>query len=297
MGRQIAFSRSKRTLPGGFLSRYCRIGASNRGPRRDQQALLGTRRAWPCSSGSPRSTDTCIRLRRPYWEACRARGEPATMRTLAQKLKTQVESLRQSRFRRRLQRRGNVLEPHSVVPRGSEIGTRVRVGKGTEITGPIVILGGEPVSFGRYCAVGRGVRIYSSNHRTDILNVQDGLQVRLRWGLQADSRPVSIGHNVWIGDGAIILRGVQIGNGAVIGAGAVVTRDVDPFAVAVGCPAREIRKRFSDQVIAEIEELAWWDWSMDKLRANRDLFMADFTRLRVSDRYPAGRSDDSGRVR
>ena len=80
-------------------------------------------------------------------------------------------------------------------------------------------------------------------------------------------RRVSIGHDVWIGHGAVIMPGVSIGNGAVIGANAVVTRDVDPYTVVAGVPARVLRRRFDEGLAAEIEALGWWDWGATKLEA------------------------------
>lgn len=74
---------------------------------------------------------------------------------------------------------------------------------------------------------------------------------------------IVIGNDVWIGGRAVILRGVTIGDGAVVGAGAVVTRDVEPYTVVAGVPARPIKKRFSEQVIEKLETLCWWDYGPD----------------------------------
>jgi chloramphenicol O-acetyltransferase type B len=71
--------------------------------------------------------------------------------------------------------------------------------------------------------------------------------------------PVNIGNDVWIGERAMILDGVNIGNGAVIGAGSIVTKDVLPYEVVAGVPAKKIRFRFSDKEIIELEKAAWWD--------------------------------------
>jgi virginiamycin A acetyltransferase len=200
-----------------------------------------------------------------------------------------IERARQAWFQRRLRRRGNELEPGCLVPRGSQIGTRIRVGRGTKFAGPIVVIGGEPVSFGRHCLAGRALRVLSSNHRIEMPAIQDSLQVQLPGAeRRASPGPVSIGNGVWIGDAAIVLAGVEIGNGAVIGAGSVVTRSVAPFAIVAGSPAREIRKRFSEEVIRELEEIAWWDWPLEKIRANPELFGADLTGSRVSDHYSLG---------
>ncbi len=95
---------------------------------------------------------------------------------------------------------------------------------------------------------------------------------------------VTVGHDVWIGHGATVLPGVSVGNGAVIGAGAVVSRDVAPYTISGGVPARLIRERFAPGLAARFERLAWWDWSHDDLFAA----LADFRTLDAEaflDRY------------
>lgn len=79
---------------------------------------------------------------------------------------------------------------------------------------------------------------------------------------------VKIGHDVWIGHGAIIMKGVQIGTGAVVGAGAVVTKDVEPYTIVVGVPAKPIKRRFPKEVANQLLEIAWWDWPREKLEAH-----------------------------
>ena len=77
---------------------------------------------------------------------------------------------------------------------------------------------------------------------------------------------IVIGNDVWIGYEAVIMAGVHIGNGAIIAARAVVTKDVPPYTIVGGVPARPIRKRFDEEVIRKLETLKWWNWSPDKIR-------------------------------
>ena len=100
------------------------------------------------------------------------------------------------------------------------------------------------------------------------------------------ARRTVIGHDTWIGHGAIIKPEVTIGLGAIVGAGAVVTRDVAPWTIVVGNPARLLRRRFSEETGERLRQLAWWDWDHDRLRAA----LPDFRTLSAGaflDRYSA----------
>jgi phosphonate metabolism protein (transferase hexapeptide repeat family) len=95
---------------------------------------------------------------------------------------------------------------------------------------------------------------------------------------------VVIGHDVWIGHGAIVLPGRNLGDGAVIAAGSIVTKDVMPYTIVAGNPARPIRQRFPTQIAARMAKLEWWHWSHERLR----LALPDFRRLSAEeflDRY------------
>lgn len=156
--------------------------------------------------------------------------------------------------------------------------TPIRVGRGTVIHHGCVLKGISPISIGRYCEIAQGVHLVSSNHATRFATTHIDLQRRLDGpDLPETKGPIEIGHNVWIGDNAIVLSGVTVGDGAVIGAGAVVTRDVEPFWIVAGSPARPVRRRFSEEVTEALESAAWWEWSEDEMRERRELFATDLT--------------------
>lgn len=161
----------------------------------------------------------------------------------------------------------------------SFLGSNTTIGEGTSINGPAYIASRKnaPVVIGKYCAIAYGLRIRPRNHCMDYANLQDKFQNRYNFSsLSSVKGPVIIGNNVWIGDGVTILSGVTVGDGAVLGAGSVVTREVPPFTVAVGCPARPIKKRFSDAIIEQLIKIKWWDWPEDKIIRNRRFFETNF---------------------
>ncbi|QFR34050.1 DapH/DapD/GlmU-related protein [Ancylobacter sp. TS-1] len=88
------------------------------------------------------------------------------------------------------------------------------------------------------------------------------------------AQPVAIGNDVWIGHGAIVLPSRSVGDGAVIAAGAVVTKDVAPYTIVAGVPARPVRERFPPAIAARLMALGWWDWDQARLRAALDDFRA-----------------------
>lgn len=160
-------------------------------------------------------------------------------------------------------------------PRRDKLPDYIRVGRGTYGVSRNTFHGLSPevpVEFGNYCSVATDARIFClAGHPTHLASTYPfrTLLTRPAGGNQdAVSRgPVRIGHDVWIGAAALILDGITIGSGAVVAAGAVVTRDVPPYAIVGGNPARVIRHRFPPEIIAALLDIAWWDWPEERIRA------------------------------
>jgi acetyltransferase-like isoleucine patch superfamily enzyme len=161
---------------------------------------------------------------------------------------------------------------------------------------PEVLWWGEDASLyiGRYCSIARGVSILlGGNHRSDWVttypfSVLDAEASNLT-GHPASNGDVRIGNDVWLGDSCRVMSGVTIGNGACIAASAVVTRNVPPFAIAGGVPARVIRSRFRPDQVEALQEIRWWDWDPDKIRAHYPLLLSGdvdkFIRVAKPDKY------------
>ncbi len=139
-------------------------------------------------------------------------------------------------------------------------------------------LGGARVTIGKYCAIGSDIKIISSNHDIKKANLQSKFATDFfNQSIDVLKGETKIGNNVWIGDSVIILPGVQIGDGAVIGAGSIVTKNIPPFAVAVGNPAKVIKFRFSQKIIKKLLKISWWNWPNDKILLNKSFFNTDLT--------------------
>jgi len=132
-------------------------------------------------------------------------------------------------------------------------------------------------SIGKFCSIAAFVRINPGNHPHWRAS-QSHFTYRASYYFDGEadedaffdwrrSNGVSIGHDVWIGHGVVVMSGVTIGTGAILGSGAVVTKDVAPYEIAVGVPAKPLRRRFAEPVAERMQALAWWDWDHDRLHA------------------------------
>lgn len=130
-------------------------------------------------------------------------------------------------------------------------------------------------TIGKFCSIANSTRINPGNHPTWRATQHHSVYRAEAYGLGEDDHDffkwrkdhwVTIGHDVWIGHGVTITAGVNVGTGAVIGAGAVVTKDVEPYAVVGGVPAKVLKHRFSSEQGKALQEIALWDWPREKYK-------------------------------
>lgn len=175
------------------------------------------------------------------------------------------------------------------IERSLQIGAFSYTGNGTEIRGARI---------GRFCSIARRVIFGQAEHPTSYVsthtiafNPSAGFSTHPYFAALATKRPVPhagdvvLGHDVWIGESAILRAGVSIGTGAIVGAGAVVTRDVLPYEIVAGVPAKRLRMRFPDETASRLLESCWWDYDVRSLKESFDdpgLFLEAFERNRSS---------------
>ncbi|WP_299237237.1 CatB-related O-acetyltransferase [uncultured Anaerofustis sp.] len=136
----------------------------------------------------------------------------------------------------------------------------------------------DKLIIGKFCSIACGAKFLfnSANHTMKSLSSYPFPLFFDEWGLDMkdvtqswdNKGDIVIGNDVWIGYEAVIMAGVKIGDGALIGTRAVVTKDVEPYTIVGGVPAKPIKKRFNDETINAMLEIKWWDWDKDKIRNN-----------------------------
>ena len=169
----------------------------------------------------------------------------------------------------------------------SELGTWTDIGPNVHISettvGDYTYFAGDAsavyATIGKFCSIASHVRINPGNHPMHRVTQHHMTYRRKMFGFGEDDTEffqwrrdhhVTIGNDVWLGHSVIVMPGVSIGNGAVVGSGAVVTKDVAPYTIVGGVPAKLIRERFPAEVAAKLEAIAWWDWTRQELEERFD---------------------------
>ena len=142
-------------------------------------------------------------------------------------------------------------------------------------------------SIGKYCSISWNVSIGGGEHDFHKVTSHSILYAPAYGFVEEPlynrfSNSCVIGNDVWIGAGASILRGVTVGDGAVIGAGAIVTKDVDPYSIVAGGPAKKIGQRCNDNLINRMLELKWWNWPSEIIKSNIALFNTEISEKTVA---------------
>lgn len=179
-----------------------------------------------------------------------------------------------------------IFEGHNRLGKKSKL-KRSYIGFGSYVAADTML---ENVYIGRYCSLGSNIKIVNGNHPTHtfvsthpafyaVSNASNFTYVarnsfdELNYVEIAEKRfDVAIENDVWIGNDVLLMAGITIGNGAIIGAGAVVTKDVAPYTIVVGVPARVLRKRFTNEQIGFLEDFQWWNKAEDWIIHNAGSF-------------------------
>jgi phosphonate metabolism protein (transferase hexapeptide repeat family) len=143
----------------------------------------------------------------------------------------------------------------------------------------------QNAEIGKFANIAAMVRIGATNHPMERPSLHHFTYRREMYGFDDkddkeffDRRhgdKTTVGNDTWIGHGAVILPGVKIGNGAVVGSGAVVTKDVEPYTVVGGVPAKFIKRRFSEDQSEKLQSIGWWDWTHERIKDNFSDFVQD----------------------
>lgn len=141
----------------------------------------------------------------------------------------------------------------------------------------------QNVVVGKFCSIAPDCKIGLGIHPTSMVSTHPAFYTIAKdWGINRlkktffiEFKQVVIENDVWLGYGAIIKDGIRIGDGAIVAAGSVVTKDVPPYAIVGGCPAKIIRYRFNQEIIEKLERIKWWNWNIESIRK----FSFDFTNV------------------
>jgi len=164
--------------------------------------------------------------------------------------------------------------------KGVHCSGKIEIGDYTSISGPNTDLYSKInfIRIGKYCSIARNVSFQEYYHHTSRLSTYmiNEKIFELEEGSDLISKgEIILGNDVWIGTHCVVLSGVNIGNGAVVAANSVVNKDVPPYTIVGGNPAKILGYRFDEKTIEAVEKMKWWDWDKSKLEANKHLFVKD----------------------
>jgi acetyltransferase-like isoleucine patch superfamily enzyme len=134
------------------------------------------------------------------------------------------------------------------------------------------------LKIGSFCSISSGVNILlGGEHTANWITTYPFSEIfpEFERPKKVTKGDVTIGNDVWIGMNVIILSGVNIGDGAVVGAGAVVSKNVEPYSIVAGIPAKEIKKRYDAETVDKLLKIKWWNWSLKRIKENMDLLLSD----------------------
>ncbi len=161
-----------------------------------------------------------------------------------------------------------IIAEETWISKNVEIGDFTYINKGSSVFSKCTI--------GKYCSISSNVTIGAKEHNYNMVTTHpilyDKKYSKKNICFESTAEKIEIGNDVWIGIGVVVLRGVKVGNGAVLGAGSVITKDVPPYSIVGGVPAKIIKYRFDENKIKEIEASNWWDWDEEKIISNIENF-------------------------
>ena len=163
-----------------------------------------------------------------------------------------------------------------LIPRNN---TKIIIGKYSSINGPNthILSFFNDVVIGNYTSIAMGVKILDYNHKVTSISTSR-IQKLMNINSEADYNskgPIIIGNDVWVGMDCIVLSGVTLGNGCIVSANSTVTKNVEPYSIVGGSPARVLKMRFSKDIIEKLEQIEWWKLDVDALLPYQRIFSKD----------------------